>query len=1105
MRRLRIRQGNFLQIWVLIHQHMTFSTLKEPMWRQIILFICIFFTILGCVIIFQNRMQSDLSSIVSLRRNELERIEMSYLIHIDLQKVQSLFQNMSICRTEYELDYFEKQIQTTIAKIQELITIIGNGGTATYTYKVNFGNEEEIQRSFTYRNERQSELSLDTFELSSKVKILLQNESKFKELIKDKLTLTDPTLQPQIDQKVFFFYKGIDPYFQRIFENSYRIYFNSQKEMQRFHTLVDQTTKKNSLRFRIFLSLAGLLMATLTGKVLLNIRKILRERNAFQQELKQTNEGLEQTILQRTWKLHEEVEERQRAEEKEHQQAVFLKTIIDSLAHPFYVVDVETYEIKMLNDAARKLNPEHTRFCHTLTHHMDEPCDGKDHPCPLAVIKRSRQPVTIEHIHYNQAGEKIYVEVHGYPVFDGDGNVTQMIEYNIDISDRKLAELALAESHKNLEATVKERTANLEEEIEKRQKIQAYFQESEHYYRTLIESSNDLITIIDGSGTITYASPSIRRMLGYSPEFIEGKNLYDFLHHDDIRFGKDQFSAFLASLVPEKRLEHRILASDGRYLVLDSSFHNLFHDKAINGLLLTARDITAKREADALMRKLQLVIEQSPHSVIITNKDGNIEYVNPRFEVVTGYSRAEVQGKNPRILNSGITSLQTFQAMWQAISLGKIWQGELANRKKNGEIYYENVVIAPLKNEFDEITHYVAMKENITELKLAREQAEASNKAKSEFLSRMSHELRTPLNAINGFSKLLMGSKTSQLTPRQQEQVLQINTAGHYLLALINEILDLSRIESGKLTLSIKSIQPAEGINNCLALVESLAVNNKVSIHIDDTIRELPAIKADPTRFQQVMLNLLSNAIKYNRPDGTVTITGAVEEKMACIRVIDTGIGIAPDKQKEIFVPFTRLGQDNTTVEGTGIGMTITKQLIELMHGTIDITSIPGTGSTFRVALPLSDPEDRTRIISAQMSEQIDMLSKAATILYIEDNADDISRMRKLMVQWPHASLVIRKTPEKGVQAVEMLNPNFIILSLDLFGADAANTIFNLQQDPQTRNIPIVAFGGEALPDNANEQQEAFRKLGCYQYFTKPMDLPKLQTLLTKILKEEKK
>lgn len=1088
-----------------MRSHISISTFKEPIWRQVVLFIFSFLTILGFILISQAMMQKELSSAIDLRKNELARIEMSYLIHIDLQKIQSLFHNMSICRTEYELEYFDKQFQSTISKIQEFITIISNGGTATYTYKVNFGNEEEIQRSFSYRNQKQSALSLDTFELSSRVKTLIQNQLLFKELIRQRLTLTDPRQQQQIEQKILFYYKGVDPYFQRIFENSYRIYFTAQKEMQRLHILVDQISKENAFRFRTFLALSALLMIALTGKVLLNIKRILRERNAFQQELKQTNDGLEQAILERTWKLHEEVEERQRAEGKAHQQAVFLKTIIDSLAHPFYVVDVESYEIKMLNDAARELNPEHHQFCYTLTNHRNDPCNGIDNPCPLAEVKRTGQPVTLEHIHYNQAGGKIYVEVHGYPVFDAEGDVIQMIEYNLDVTDRKLAEMALAESHKNLEATVKERTANLQQEIEKREKIQAFFQESEHYYRTLIESSNDLIAIVDGVGKVAYASPSIRRMLGYSPEYIEGKNLYDFLHPDDIRYGRDQFSAFIAALVPEKRLEHRVLASNGDYRILDSSFHNLLHDKAINGLLLTSRDITAKREAEALMRKLQLVIEQSPHSVVITNRDGNIEYVNPQFEVVTGYSRAEALGQNPRILKSGLTPTQTFQMMWDAISRGKVWRGELANRNKKGEIYYENVVIAPLKNEFDEITHYVAMKENITELKKAREQAEASNKAKSKFLSRMSHELRTPLNAINGFSKLLMDSKTNPLAPRQQEQALQINTAGHYLLALINEILDLSRIESGKLTLSIKSIQPASGINNCLALVESLAFNSKVSIHIDATIQGLPDIKADPTRFQQVVLNLLSNAIKYNRPGGTVTITGSVDDNMACIRVIDTGIGIAPDKQKEIFVPFTRLGQDNSLVEGTGIGMAITKQLVELMQGTIDCTSIPGIGSTFEVALPLADHEDQTIDVSALMTKQIDLVAKAATILYIEDNADDISRMRKLMAQWPQASLVIRKTAEKGLQSVEMLNPDLIILNFDLFKTSPEEIIYSLQQNSQAQNIPIVALGVESIPDTANNRQELLRRLGYYDFFTKPMDALKLHTILTTVLKEEKK
>jgi len=1078
---------------------MMFTLLKEPLYRQIFLLTCFFFAALVAVITGQDFMQEELAAINSLRKNELDRIEISYLIQIELQKVQSLFQNISLCRTEYELDLFDKQITTTIEKIEDFISVIDKGGTTTYTYKVNFGNEEEIQRNFTYKEYGQSEIKIDTFELNSKIQELVKHQLTFKELIRQKINPPATTQIALIDQKILFFYKGIDPYFQRIFETSSRIYFSAQTEMQRLHTLADTTEKKNVFRFHLFLAITALFMISLTGTVLRNISKILRERNAFQAELKQTNENLEQSVRERTKKLHEEVEVRQKAEEKEHQQTIFLKTIIDSLNHPFYVVDIDTYEIKLSNDFAKRLNPEYSRFCHTLTHHSQEPCRGKDHPCPLAEVKRTGQPVTMDHIHYNHGEEKIYVEVHGHPIFNAEGRVVQMIEYNLDVTKKKLTEMALEEAYKNMEETVRERTASLKAEIEKREKIQGYFQESEHYYRTLIESSNDLIAIVDSTGTVTYASPSIQGMLGYSPVFMEGKNLYDYLHPDDIRFGRDQFGAFLASLVPEQRLEHRVRASDGRYLVLESSFHNLVHDKTINGLLLTARDITAKREAHTLMRKLQLVIEQSPNSVVITNKDGAIEYVNPQFEVVTGYSRAEALSQNPRILNSGLTSPQTFQEMWDTVSKGKIWRGEFANRKKNGEIYYENVVIAPLKDEYDTITHYVAMKENITELKKAREQADASNKAKSQFLSRMSHELRTPLNAINGFSKLLIDNKKHPLTPRQMEQVLQINTAGHYLLALINEILDLARIESGRIAISIENILPLESINYCLTLVEPQAVNNKVSIHVDDTIQKLPPLKADPTRFKQILLNLLSNGIKYNRPGGTVTLTATVENKTATIRVIDTGIGIAPEKQQDIFVPFTRLGQDDTPIEGTGIGMTITKQLIELMRGAIGFTSVPGVGSTFWITLPLAGPEDMREKITAPQPGQDNRTSPEATILYIEENAEDIALMRKLLTRWPRVSLVIRKTVEKGMRAVEMLKPDLIFINIHLAGTNALDIPRVLRQTPGPHNIPVIAIGSDIAPDTA----EKYRGQGFYEAITQPMDEQKLHDILLSTLKEQ--
>lgn len=1076
---------------------MTVHFYKEPLHRQIILLVCFFVATLAAVIVGQEMIQKELGDINALRRNELDRIEMSYLIHIELQKVQSLFQKMSFCKTEHELAFFDKQIRTTVTKVEDLINVIDQGGTTTYTYKVNFGNEEEIRRNFTYRDYRQDQLHIETLELRSKVKDLLKHQLKFKELVQQRIHTASKEQLPRLEEKILFFYKGVDPYFQRIFETSYRIYFSAQNEMERLHVQAETTEKKNTIRFLILLTVAGLLVIRLTEKVLVNIKGILKERNAFQTELIKTNENLEQTILDRTGKLHAEIRERQKAEEKEQQQAIFLKTIINSLAHPFYVVDVETYEIKLLNDFARQFNPGNNRFCYSLIHHRQQPCSGDEQPCPLSQVKQSGQPVIMEHIHYDQNGEKSYIEVHGHPVLNSEGKVIQMIEYQLDVTKRKLAEMALEEAHRNMEATVLERTASLKNEIEKRRKLQEYFQQSEHYYRTLIESSNDLISIIDTTGTITYVSPSIQGMLGYSPTCIEGRNLYDYLHPDDIRFGKDQFGAFLASLVPEKRLEHRIRTSDGRYLVLESSFHNLVHDKTINGLLLTARDITAKRESDALMRKLQLVIEQSPNSVVITNKDGIIEYVNPQFEKITGYSRSEALAQNPRILKSGLTPPETFTDMWETVSRGNIWQGEFANRKKNGDIYYENVVIAPLKNEHDTITHYVAMKENITELKKAREQAEASNKAKSQFLSRMSHELRTPLNAINGFSRLLIDSKKHPLAPRQMEQVLQINSAGHYLLALINEILDLARIESGRFALSIENIPPLESITSCLALVESLAFNNKVSIRVDDSIQKLPPLKADRTRFKQIMLNLLSNAVKYNRPEGTVTITGAVENQMATIRVIDTGIGIAPEKQQDIFVPFTRLGQDNSPIEGTGIGMTITRQLLELMGGAIGLTSVPEIGSTFWITLPLAGSADMSTKVSTPFPEQDKSTSPQVMILYIEDRAVDIAHIRKLMLQWPQVALVIRKTVEKGIQAVEMLHPDLIFLNINFPEANGSDILHLLRQNPEAHHTPVIALGSDHSADRAGK----YRELGYDDYITQPVNEQKLNDILLSILK----
>ena len=620
----------------------------------------------------------------------------------------------------------------------------------------------------------------------------------------------------------------------------------------------------------------------------------------------------------------------------------------------------------MLNKAACELGSDNISFCYALTHKRTDPCDGKGHPCPISELKRTKKAVTMEHVHYGRNGQKIYVEVHGYPIFDADGKLCQMIEYSLDITEKKLAEVALAETNRNLEEVVQSRTRRLKEEVLQRE-------------------------------------------------------------------------------------------------------------------------------------KLQLVVEQNPNTIVITDLDGTIEYVNKQFEIVTGYTKEEALGKNPRILNSGLTPPETYEDMWETLGKGEIWNGEFVNRAKDGQTYTENVLLAPLKNDKGELTNYVAIKENITELKKAREEAEASNIAKSQFLSRMSHELRTPLHAINGFSQLLLRkNKKCTLDSRQKDQVLQINTAGHHLLELINEILDLSRIESGRLTLSLEPITVADLVHDCIPLVTPLADKFEVSIEADQSIESLPNIQADFTRFKQVLLNLFSNAIKYNHPGGKVLFSGKMEGDMVCFEVTDNGIGIREDQMKDLFVPFARLGKDDSGIEGTGIGMTITKQLVDLMNGTLSAESKSGVGSVFRVRLPVAvkGVAPSARINLEGEKESAFSSEQKATFLYIEDNPSNIQLMKFVIEQWPHYSLVVRKNAEKGIKAARMLKPDIIFMDLHLPGMTGQEAFAELQNNLETKDIPVIALSADALPITVDD----CLKLGFVSFLTKPIEIESLRVEIEKCL-----
>jgi PAS domain S-box-containing protein len=368
------------------------------------------------------------------------------------------------------------------------------------------------------------------------------------------------------------------------------------------------------------------------------------------------------------------------------------------------------------------------------------------------------------------------------------------------------------------------------------------------------------------------------------------------------------------------------------------------------------------KEKDDSIRKLWKGIQQSPASIIITNTGGKIEYVNPKFTKLTGYTYEEVVGKNPRMLKSGEKTPEEYKNMWGTIAAGNDWQGEFHNKKKNGDLYWEYATISPIKNEKDEITHFIAIKEDITALKnteskliKAKEDAELATKNKSDFLAQMSHELRAPLNAILGYSALIEEEAEEIGVNDFIPDIQKIQSAGTHLLGLINNILDLAKIESGKVEIDYEKVDLSKLINKLEHVIHPLAEKNRNSFLVESQ-ENFGKVSTDSTKLLQILINLLGNACKFTK-NGTVKLlvrTEMVEDnEWFVFEVSDTGIGMTKEQCQKVFGEFEQADSSTTRkYGGTGLGLSISKLYCEMMGGHIFVESEPGKGSSFIVNLP---------------------------------------------------------------------------------------------------------------------------------------------------------
>jgi signal transduction histidine kinase/ActR/RegA family two-component response regulator len=391
--------------------------------------------------------------------------------------------------------------------------------------------------------------------------------------------------------------------------------------------------------------------------------------------------------------------------------------------------------------------------------------------------------------------------------------------------------------------------------------------------------------------------------------------------------------------------------------------------------------------------------------------------------------------------------------------------------------------------------------EHEEELRRAHAAAEAASSAKSEFLASMSHELRTPLNAILGFAQLLQRDRKTPLSERHRERVDHVLKGGEHLLRLIDEVLDLSRIEAGRVLVSPEPVALPEVLAEVKSTLDPMAVRAEVTIEVAPFPPDIPEVIADRTRFKQILMNYGSNAIKYGRAGGAATFRVAVRGDVVRITVADDGIGIPADKQDKIFQPFHRAGQETGPIEGTGIGLAITKRLAELMRGSVGFHSTAGQGSEFWIELPAYRPaENATELQRARATAASTLLhgpeGPRYLIVYIEDNPSNIAFMEALIGDFERVELVTAPTAEIGIEIVRARQPHLVIMDINLPGMSGFEATRQLQEWQETRHIPVVALSAAAMVRDKARVRDA----GFYRYLTKPVKVDELAAVLEELL-----
>ena len=622
-------------------------------------------------------------------------------------------------------------------------------------------------------------------------------------------------------------------------------------------------------------------------------------------------------------------------------------------------------------------------------------------------------------------------------------------------------------------------------------------------------------------GNSFYINKKFEEIYGWPKD--EMKNISDFFKkvYPDIKYREELETKILADIKSgdPSRMHWEdctVTHKDGSKRIVDAVNIPLNEQ---NTMVSTVIDITERKLAEEELHKLSRAVEQSPALVIITNPDGDIEYVNKKFCLVTGYTKEEVIGENPRILKSGHQDQQYYKELWDTILAGKEWIGEFLDKKKDGELYWESARISPMVNKDGDITHFVAVKEDITEKKkmieeliIAKERAEEMSRLKSNFLNNMSHELRTPLNGIMGYANILASELEK---PDEHDMALGIYDSGKRLSETLNLILDLSEAESGKIEVIAKDVVIVPLVKNSIKLFTAVAA--KKNLQIETIIKdEIIFAHIDENLLNRIVYNLLDNALKFTeRGKISIEVGREVNTENApdnspadwlFIKIKDTGIGIAAHKIDNIWDEFRQVSEGmSRSYEGTGLGLTIAKKAVELMQGKISVESELGVGSTFTVKFPAVKVSPQEEEVTQSMQTKVIPRNKekrnAAAlplVLYIEDDFSN-RHIVKLFLE----NISELETAADGKTALQLAagkKYELFLMDINLGGAINGMEVVNaLRKMPQYAETPIIAVTAYAMGKDKAE----FLNGGCTHYLAKPFKKQELIDLVSSALKNK--